>query len=207
MKYTHSSSKFSWIKNQNLPYYWIAVGFMQTEQVTWNSPCELLEKISSYEAVHTVKSWTDLKSRVNPYRRCYVYTHPSMPGEPVVILFMESGVEFITAKQEVTTVKISVNFKKALGAGLKEYEDVFKQGDESPTKEEEWDEVASWTLQGQEELETCILCEKELHEPRVEHSPGHFKPLVNAKSLDDEEFSQRDLCNGFPAFDGVGEFK
>ena len=85
VKCTHSSSKFSWIRNQSLPSYWISVGFMQTEQVTWNSPCELLEKISSYEAVHPVKNWTDLKSRVSPYRRCYVYTYPSMPGDPVVI--------------------------------------------------------------------------------------------------------------------------
>ena len=31
-------------------------------------------------------SWTDLKRRVGPYRRCYVYTHSCLPREPVVIL-------------------------------------------------------------------------------------------------------------------------
>ena len=51
------------------------------------------------------------------------------------------------------------------------------------------------------------MCEKELHEPRVEHSLGHFKPLADAKSLDDEDFSQCDLCIGFPAFDDVGELR
>ena len=33
-----------------------------------------------------MRDWTDLRTRVGKYRRCFVYTHPSMPGEPVVIL-------------------------------------------------------------------------------------------------------------------------
>jgi len=71
---------------QSLLSYWFSMGFMSLEQVTWDSPSALLEKVSDYEAVHPVKNWTDLKTRVGPYRRCYVYTHPSMPGEPTVIL-------------------------------------------------------------------------------------------------------------------------
>jgi len=71
---------------QSLLSYWFSMGFMSIEQVTWDSPCALLQKVSDYEAVHPVKNWTDLKTRVGPYRRCFVYTHPSMPGEPVVIL-------------------------------------------------------------------------------------------------------------------------
>lgn len=71
---------------QGLLSYWFSMGFMSIEQVTWESPCALLQKVSEYEAVHPVKNWTDLKTRVGPYRRCFVYTHPSMPGEPVVIL-------------------------------------------------------------------------------------------------------------------------
>eukprot|EP00092_Neocalanus_flemingeri_P018301 GFUD01019808.1.p1 GENE.GFUD01019808.1~~GFUD01019808.1.p1 ORF type:complete len:555 (-),score=121.10 GFUD01019808.1:174-1838(-) len=71
---------------QSLLSYWFSMGFMAIEQVTWNSPCALLQKVSDYEAVHPVKNWNDLKTRVGPYRRCFVYTHPSMPGEPVVIL-------------------------------------------------------------------------------------------------------------------------
>jgi len=71
---------------QSLLSYWFSMGFMAIEQVTWNSPCALLQKISDYEAVHPVKNWTDLKTRVGAYRRCFVYTHPSMPGEPIVML-------------------------------------------------------------------------------------------------------------------------
>ena len=43
-------------------------------------------QISDYEAVHPIRSWTDLKQRVGSYRRCYVFTHHSMPREPVVVL-------------------------------------------------------------------------------------------------------------------------
>lgn len=42
--------------------------------------------ISRYEAVHPVRNWTDIKRRVGPYRRCYSFTHASMPGEPLVVL-------------------------------------------------------------------------------------------------------------------------
>ncbi|KAK1163378.1 malonyl-CoA decarboxylase, mitochondrial-like [Acipenser oxyrinchus oxyrinchus] len=65
---------------------WFSVGLLSLERVTWKSPCELLQKISQYEAVHPVRNWTDIKRRVGPYRRCYVFTHGAMPGEPLVVL-------------------------------------------------------------------------------------------------------------------------
>jgi len=71
---------------KNLLSNWFSVGFLNLEQVTWNSPCSLVEKICDYEAVHPIVNWSDIKARVGHYRRCFVYTHPSMPGEPMVIL-------------------------------------------------------------------------------------------------------------------------
>ncbi|XP_055504907.1 malonyl-CoA decarboxylase, mitochondrial [Leucoraja erinacea] len=65
---------------------WFSIGFLKLERITWQSSCDLLEKISQYEAVHPVRSWTDIKRRVGPYRRCYVFTHRAMPGEPLVVL-------------------------------------------------------------------------------------------------------------------------
>ncbi|XP_027887804.1 malonyl-CoA decarboxylase, mitochondrial [Xiphophorus couchianus] len=65
---------------------WFAVGLLRLERITWQSPCEILQKISQYEAVHPVRNWTDLKRRVGPYRRCYAFTHAAMPGEPLVVL-------------------------------------------------------------------------------------------------------------------------
>ncbi|KAG7468677.1 hypothetical protein MATL_G00145890 [Megalops atlanticus] len=65
---------------------WFSVGLLHLERITWQSPCELLQKISQYEAVHPVRNWTDIKRRVGPYRRCYAFTHAAMPGEPLVVL-------------------------------------------------------------------------------------------------------------------------
>lgn len=48
--------------------------------------CVLWLQISQYEAVHPIRDMTDLKRRVGSYRRCFVFTHGSMPGEPVVVL-------------------------------------------------------------------------------------------------------------------------
>ncbi|XP_046418541.1 malonyl-CoA decarboxylase, mitochondrial-like [Neodiprion fabricii] len=65
---------------------WFSVGFFDLERVTWQSSCEMLEKVSNYEMIHPIKNWTDLKRRVGPYRRCYVFTHRAMPREPLVVL-------------------------------------------------------------------------------------------------------------------------
>ncbi|XP_047209542.1 malonyl-CoA decarboxylase, mitochondrial [Girardinichthys multiradiatus] len=65
---------------------WFSVGLLRLERITWQSPCEVLQKISQCEAVHPIRNWTDLKHRVGPYRRCYAFTHAAMPGEPLVVL-------------------------------------------------------------------------------------------------------------------------
>nr|XP_033799701.1 malonyl-CoA decarboxylase, mitochondrial [Geotrypetes seraphini] len=65
---------------------WFSVGFLNLERVTWQSSCELLQKISEYEAVHPVRNWTDMKRRVGSYRRCYAFFHSAMPGEPLIVL-------------------------------------------------------------------------------------------------------------------------
>ncbi|KAK5867798.1 hypothetical protein PBY51_012259 [Eleginops maclovinus] len=65
---------------------WFSVGLLRLERITWQSPCEILQKISQYEAVHPVRNWSDLKRRVGPYRRCFAFTHAAMPMEPLVVL-------------------------------------------------------------------------------------------------------------------------
>lgn len=81
---------------------WFNVGFLQLERITWNSPCQMLQKISEYEAVHPVKSWVDLKRRVGPRRRCFVYTHSSMPGEPIVVLHTAFTKDIVSSVKGIT---------------------------------------------------------------------------------------------------------
>ncbi len=65
---------------------WFDVGFLELRRITWESPAMLLEKLSAYEAVHEVRSWTDLKNRLDSDRRCFAFFHPRMPSEPLIFV-------------------------------------------------------------------------------------------------------------------------
>ncbi len=65
---------------------WFDVGFLELSRITWNSPAVLLEKLVQYEAVHEIRSWTDLKNRLDSDRRCYAFFHPRMPLEPLIFV-------------------------------------------------------------------------------------------------------------------------
>lgn len=107
---------------RDLLLLWFSVGFLHVERITWESACDILQKVimymisiyfislqlhlfpisiflidfspilssllkvSDYEAIHPIRNWLDLKRRVGPYRRCYIFMHPSMPREPIVVL-------------------------------------------------------------------------------------------------------------------------
>ncbi len=65
---------------------WFDVGFLELQRITWNSPAALLEKLIQYEAVHAIRSWTDLKNRLDSDRRLYAFFHPRMPMEPLIFV-------------------------------------------------------------------------------------------------------------------------
>ena len=65
---------------------WFDIGFLSRRRLTWDSPASLLEKIVEHEAVHEIRSWTDLRHRLDGDRRCYAFFHPSLPGEPLIFL-------------------------------------------------------------------------------------------------------------------------
>lgn len=65
---------------------WFDIGFLEMQRIDWNSPAALLEKLVAYEAVHAIRSWRDLKNRLDSDRRCYAFFHPRMPGEPLIFV-------------------------------------------------------------------------------------------------------------------------
>lgn len=65
---------------------WFDVGFLELRRITWDSPASLLEKLIDYEAVHEIRSWTDLKNRLDSDRRCYAFLHPGLPEEPLIFV-------------------------------------------------------------------------------------------------------------------------
>tara|TARA_E500000318_G_scaffold30322_2_gene30085 strand:- start:79 stop:1497 length:1419 start_codon:yes stop_codon:yes gene_type:complete len=65
---------------------WFDVGLLELTQITWESPAAILEKLIAYEAVHEIRSWDDLKNRLDSDRRCFAYFHPAMPHEPLIFV-------------------------------------------------------------------------------------------------------------------------
>ncbi|MDE2228811.1 MAG: malonyl-CoA decarboxylase [Alphaproteobacteria bacterium] len=65
---------------------WFDIGFLELRCITWDAPAALLEKLMLYEAVHEIRSWNDLKNRLEADRRCFAFFHPRMPQEPIIFL-------------------------------------------------------------------------------------------------------------------------
>jgi malonyl-CoA decarboxylase len=65
---------------------WFDVGFLELRRIDWSSPASLLEKLVGYEAVHRIRTWRDLKNRLDSDRRCYAFFHPRMPQEPLIFV-------------------------------------------------------------------------------------------------------------------------
>ncbi|HYD66486.1 malonyl-CoA decarboxylase domain-containing protein, partial [Azospirillum sp.] len=65
---------------------WFDVAFLDLVRIDWKAPAALLEKLVAYEAVHAIRSWRDLKNRLDSDRRCFAFFHPRMPNEPLIFV-------------------------------------------------------------------------------------------------------------------------
>ena len=65
---------------------WFDVGFLELQRISWDSPASLVEKLIRYEAVHDIRSWDDVKNRLDSDRRCYGFFPPRLPGEPLIFV-------------------------------------------------------------------------------------------------------------------------
>ena len=71
---------------ENLFSTWFDIAFLELRTISWDSPASLIEKLIKYEAVHDIRSWADLKNRLDSDRRCYGFFHPSLPNEPLIFV-------------------------------------------------------------------------------------------------------------------------
>jgi malonyl-CoA decarboxylase len=55
-------------------------------RIDWQTPAAVLEKLITYEAVHEIQGWGDLRRRLAPDRRCFGFFHPALPGEPLIFV-------------------------------------------------------------------------------------------------------------------------
>jgi malonyl-CoA decarboxylase len=65
---------------------WFDVAFLELRRLSWDSPASLIEKLIKYEAVHDIRSWADLKNRLDSDRRCYGFFHPHLDGDPLIFV-------------------------------------------------------------------------------------------------------------------------
>lgn len=66
---------------------WFNRGFLVLQDINWDTPARILDKIVDYEAVHRIDDFNDLRRRLDPPdRRCFAFFHPSMPDEPLIFV-------------------------------------------------------------------------------------------------------------------------
>ena len=65
---------------------WFDVAFLELRRLSWDSPASLIEKLIKYEAVHDIRSWADVKNRLDSDRRCYGFFHPKLDGDPLIFV-------------------------------------------------------------------------------------------------------------------------
>lgn len=65
---------------------WFNRGFLEFREIDWHTPADVLEKLISYEAVHEIQDWADLKRRLSGDRSCYAFFHPALPDDPLIFV-------------------------------------------------------------------------------------------------------------------------
>jgi malonyl-CoA decarboxylase len=65
---------------------WFNRGFLELLRIDWRTSATILEKLISYDSVHEVQSWEDLRRRLAADRRCFAFFHPALPEKPLIFV-------------------------------------------------------------------------------------------------------------------------
>jgi malonyl-CoA decarboxylase len=90
---------------------WFNRGFLEFQQINWDTPAVILEKIIAYEAVHEIKSWRDLRRRLAEDRSCFAFFHPALHSKPLIfvqVAFTKGiarKIQFLLNEDEESTAK------------------------------------------------------------------------------------------------------
>src|SRR5258708_4469166 len=61
-------------------------GFLRLERIDWRTPALVREKLIQHESVHEIKGWDDLHRRLQADRRCFAFSPPALPDEPLIFV-------------------------------------------------------------------------------------------------------------------------
>jgi malonyl-CoA decarboxylase len=59
---------------------------LKIEEISWQTPAAILERLIRYDTVHEIRGWEDLRRRLAADRRCFAFFHPSLPDEPLIFV-------------------------------------------------------------------------------------------------------------------------
>ena len=97
---------------------------MVLQTINWATSAAILDRIIRYEAVHEIKDWDDLRSRIDPpNRRCFAFFHPALTDEPLIFVevALSIGVPNSIAsilETEVSSMDVSVDYTTATFYGI-----------------------------------------------------------------------------------------
>lgn len=81
---------------------WFSRDFLLLREIDWSTSAAILERIIRYEAVHEIRDWEDLRSRIEPENRCcFAFFHPSLTDEPLIFVEVALTDEVPTAIDEI----------------------------------------------------------------------------------------------------------
>jgi malonyl-CoA decarboxylase len=66
--------------------FWFNRGFLELRRIDWRTSATVLEKLITYESVHEIQSWSDLRRRLEADRRCFAFFHPALADEPLIFV-------------------------------------------------------------------------------------------------------------------------
>lgn len=73
---------------------WFGRSFLVLQTIDWSTSASILNRIIRYEAVHAIKDWDDLRSRIDrPNRRCFAFFHPALTDEPLIFVEVALGMD------------------------------------------------------------------------------------------------------------------
>ena len=85
---------------------WFNRGFLVLRRIDWSTPANILEKIIKHEAVHKIRSWDDLRRRIDPKDRCcYAFFHPALLDEPLIFVEVALTREIVDAIAPILAVQ------------------------------------------------------------------------------------------------------
>jgi malonyl-CoA decarboxylase len=81
---------------------WFVPGLLEIRRITYqHTSAQIIEQIARYETVHPISNLNDLRRRLGPQRRVFALFHPTLPDEPLFVLYISLQDEVATSMEQI----------------------------------------------------------------------------------------------------------